>query len=187
NPAGFPWTTLNINPEGSVAMRNRHHPITHAGFGYSASLIEYLLDKYKSEGVNLVSVGGSEEEKGMQCYKLILRNPSYKMISYTASEGETTLSIAAKLHINYISILDNNPTVSGTGYVKGGTVLSVPNDYASGMELLVRKDTLFPVRFKVYDEKGLFEDYSFYDLNTNPVYDEKDFAYDNPAYGFKCK
>ncbi|HEY1407117.1 MAG TPA: DUF1571 domain-containing protein, partial [Spirochaetota bacterium] len=35
NPAGFPWTTLNVNPEGSVAMRNRHHPITHAGFGYS--------------------------------------------------------------------------------------------------------------------------------------------------------
>lgn len=184
NPGGFPWKILNINPTGSLALRNRHHPVTHAGFEYTAALIQYLLDKYKADNSRLITLEGTEQIHGAECHKLVLKNPSYKMVTYKTSEGETALSIAAKLKLNYVTLQDYNPSISGPGSVPAGIVLNVPNDYASGMEVFVRKSDLFPVRFRIFDQKGLFEDYLFSDVKINPQFSEKDFSAKNPDYGF---
>jgi Protein of unknown function (DUF1571) len=186
-PGGFPWKILNLNPYGSLALKNRHHPITHAGFEYTALLIQYPLDKYKSENPRLITIEGSDQVHGADCYKLVLKNPAYQMTTYKTSMGETVLSIASKLKLNYTTIQENNPSItaaSGLGTIPANTVLTVPNDYASGMEVFIRKNDLFPVRFKIYDAKGLFEDYSFYDVKPNPAFNDIDFSETNPEYGF---
>jgi outer membrane lipoprotein-sorting protein len=185
NPAAFPWATLNLDPQGSLALKNKHHPIMNAGFTYMVSLLEYLLNKYGDDAARNITLTGSDTVKGVPCYRLVFRNPGYKMISYTVGKGETPLSIARKLRINYQSILENNSSVDGLGKIDKGTVLAVPNDYASSMEMYIHKEMLYPVRLVVSDLKGVFSDYTFTEVVINPAFNNADFSDNNPEYGFK--
>jgi outer membrane lipoprotein-sorting protein len=184
NPNSFPYVNLNLAPEGSLVLEKHHHTIFDGGFVYTTSIIEYLLNKYKSQSTKLITNNGIVNVNGSDCYYLTFVNPGYRLTTYMVKENETPLSIAKKLQINYYSILDNNPSVKGIGKIKPGTVIIVPNDYASKMELYIHKEKYYPVQLKIYDHKGLYEDYSFLNVIINPKFTDKDFSEDNPAYHF---
>jgi hypothetical protein len=185
NPNAFPWVSVNLNPEGSLMLDNHHHSMFDAGFAYTFSLLEYLLKKYEPESTNMIVFNGVVKVKEVECYHLTFTNPHFAMVSYTTLPGETPISIAKKLHINYYSILENNPAVKGIGSIKAGTRITVSNDYASKMDLYIHKEKLYPVNIKVYDNKGLYEEYLFSQVDMNPALKDIDFSESNPEYHFK--
>jgi hypothetical protein len=181
NPNTFPWVNVSLSPEGDISLADRHHSIFDAGFAYTASILEYLLKKYQTP--KLMTLNGLVKMQGADCYYLTFANPSYQMTTYTTLANETSLSIAKKLHLNFYSILENNPKLNISGTIKTGTVLTVPSDYASKMELYIQKDKFYPTCMRVYDSKGLYEEYTFNDVVINTLKDI-DFSADNPKYGF---
>jgi outer membrane lipoprotein-sorting protein len=184
NPNAFPWVTLNLDPEGSLMLDNHHHSLFDGGFAYTTSLIEYLINKYEAQSSKLIVNNGVVKVAGSECYYFTFSNTNYKLVNYTTVEGETPLTIAKKLHLNYFTILDNNSHISGLGKIDAGTKLNVPNDYASKMELYIHKEKLYPVYLKIYDHKGLYEEYTFMNVIINPVFNGNVFSADNPNYNF---
>lgn len=184
NPGGFPWVSLNLDPEGELMLENRHHSIFDAGFNYTTSVLEYLLDKYSSQTVNLMKLNDIETIHGIECYSITFTNPNYRHILYTAKNGDTPLSIARKLHINFYSVMENNDGLKPNTKIKEGTKLIVPNDYASKMELYINKNLMYPVFLQIYDQKGLYEEFLFRYVKINPPFKEIDFSEMNPAYKF---
>jgi len=184
NPNAFPWVTLNLEPEGSIMLDKHHHSLFDGGFAYTSSLIEYLFQKYEPQISKLIVNKGVVKYAGSDCYYFTLTNPNYKLVNYTVGANETSLSISRKLKINYFSIIENNPSVSGISVIKEGTKLVVPNDYASKMELYIHKDKLYPVLIKIFDAKGLFEEYTFTNVVLNPAFKSDVFSAGNTAYNF---
>jgi hypothetical protein len=184
NPNSFPWVNLNLDPEGTIALEKHHHSIYDGGFIYTTSVIEYLLNKYKQQYPNLITSNGIVKMAGVECYHFTFVNSGYRLINYTVRDNETPLSIAKKMRINYYSILDNNPSVKGIGVIKPGTLITIPNDYASKMELYIHKEKFYPVHLKIFDHKGLYEEYTFSNVIINPKFTDLDFSENNPAYNF---
>lgn len=184
NPNAFPWVSLNLDPEGSLMLDKHHHSLLDAGFNYTISLIEFLINKYKADAPKIIKDNGLVKVQNVNCYYYTLSNPNYKLISYTTGDNETVLTIAKKLKLNYYMILENNPHIKGLGVIKKGTVLSVPNDYASKMEMYIHKDKLYPVNLKIYDHKGLYEEYTFTNVDLNAPLKNVDFSAENPNYDF---
>jgi len=184
NPGGFPWVTLTLNPESDLMLENRHHSIYDSGFGYSISVIEYLMEKYSSQTSKLLTFNDIETIHGIECYSITFNNPNYRNVLYTAQADDTPLSIAKKLHINFYSIIENNSGLKPTTKIKAGTKLIVPNDYALRMEMFIHKTLLYPVLLEVFDNKGLFEEFLFRYVKINPPFKDIDFSEDNPSYKF---
>ncbi len=184
NTNSFPWVSLNLDPEGSLMLDKHHHSVLDAGFTYTISLIEYLINKYKVDAPKIIKDNGMVKIQNINCYYFTLSNPNYKLTSYTTQANETVLTIAKKLKLNYYTILENNPTIKGLGTIKPGTKLTIPNDYASKMEMYIHKDKLYPVYLKIYDHKGLYEEYTFTNVELNAPLKDIDFSADNPNYGF---
>ena len=184
NPNAFPWITLSLDPYGSLMLNNHHHSIFDAGYAYTFGIIEGLFRKYQSQISTMVSTNGLYKVSGVSCYSLIFTNPNYKLVAYTTGANETPISIASKLNINYYSVIENNPDLSATDKIKQGTKIMVPNDYASKLEIYVSKDGMYPVYLKIYDLKGLYEEYTFTNVVINSGISANDFSKDNPAYGF---
>lgn len=184
NPNAFPWVSLNLDPEGSLMLDKHHHSLLDAGFNYTISLIEFLINKYKADAPKIIKDNGLVKVQNISCHYYTLSNPNYKLVKYTTGENETVLSIAKKLKLNYFMILENNSHVKGLGTIKAGTVLSIPNDYASKMEMYIHKDKLYPVYLKIYDHKGLYEEYTFSNVELNAPLKDIDFSAENPNYDF---
>jgi Protein of unknown function (DUF1571). len=184
NPGSFPWVNLNLEPEGDLMLQDRHHGIFDAGFGYTISLLEYLMNKYPDQKDQLIKYNGVYKLQGVDCYYLTFTNPNYKLITYVAGFNETPISIAKKNHLNFYSIIDNNKSLKPTEVIKPGTKLQIPNDYALKMELLIHKDKLYPVHLKIYDHKGVYEEYYFQQVTLNPPFKDIDFSEKNPDYKF---
>lgn len=184
SPASFPWVTMNLHPESPLVLNNRHHPVQDAGFNYFCQIIGSLLQKYDNKGVQIV--GGFSRIKvfGTDCYAITLVNPSYKVSEFEVKSEETPLTLASKLNLNFYTILENNRGLKINEVITPGTRLAVPNDYGSRIELYIHQDKLYPVNLKVYDDKGLYEEYVFSDVEINPVFDTSVFSPENPLYSF---
>jgi hypothetical protein len=184
NPNSFPWINLNLDPEGGLMLQDRHHSIFDAGFSYTVSLLEYLLNKYQAQDDQLIKYNGILKIQDVECYYLTFTNPYYKLITYVTQANETPFTIAKKNHINFYSIIENNPWLKAAEVINPGTKLLIPNDYASKMELYVHKDKFYPVYIKVFDNKGIYEEYYFQHVIINPTFTDLDFSAKNPAYNF---
>jgi hypothetical protein len=184
SPASFPWVTMNLHPESPLVLNNRHHSVLDAGFNYICQIIESLLQKYESKGAQIIDGFSKVKVFGTDCYAITLTNPFYKVSEIEVKGKETPLTLARKLNLNFYTILENNPGLKINDVINTGNRLAVPNDYGSRIELYIHQDKLYPVDLKVYDSKGLYEEYIFTDVDINPVFDGHVFSPENPTYSF---
>ncbi len=184
NPNSFPYINLNLDPYGSLMRADQHHTIHEMGYQY---LYDILKDGYKKAGDNLnkyFTVMPDEKHNGRDCYKLAIAFPDFAWVPYTVKKGENLTTIARKLRVSEYMVLENNPKLGGYNDVKEGQVIKVPNAYAKMTLLLVDKEYLLPVNNKVFDEKGLFETYEYFDLKVNPPIAPEEFTKDFNGYNF---
>jgi outer membrane lipoprotein-sorting protein len=184
NPNSFPYINLNLDPYGSLMRADQHHTIHEMGYQY---LYDILRDGYKKAGDNLnkyFTVMPDEKHNGRDCYKLAITFPDFEWIPYTVKKGENLTTIARKLRVSEYMVLENNPKLGGYTDVKEGQVIKVPNAYAKMTLLLVDKEYMLPVNNKVFDDKGLFETYEYFDLKVNPPIAPEEFTKTYKDYNF---
>lgn len=183
HPDGFPYYTLNLDPFGKY-MRTGHHSMFESAPGYFAGLLANTRRKLGDKFPACLKDEGPAEFDGRPCRKLTLENPGFGYVAYTAGAGENVDSLAKKFNAAPYLILEKNPELKGFGAIAAGRKLLVPTDYALKTTFLIDDKTHLPLVEWVYDDKGLFEKYEYSGLETDLVFQDRDFARDNPAYHF---
>jgi LysM repeat protein len=185
NPNSFPYINLYLDPTGSLMRQDQHHTIHEAGFDYFSSIIEANVRKSGDRFDQFFLPEGEETINGRACYKIIINNKDYGFTKYTVQKGETLISIARKLYVGEFKILAlNKPKVGDYKDVKVGQVITVPNAYAKYVLLYVDKISFLPIGVRIFDEKGLYEQYDYYNVQVNPSFEEAEFTKDYKDYNF---
>jgi outer membrane lipoprotein-sorting protein len=185
NPNSFPYITLNLDPYGGAMRKDNHHTIHEVGFGYISDIISYMTRKPGNEYDKYFSYQGEILFDNRPCYKVVIDYSSaFKYIPYTVKPGETLTSIGYEHFVNDYLILEKNPDLDDYYDVKPGQVIQMPNAYAAKTVLYIDKANYMPILQAMYDEKGLYEQYEFLNLQVNPKIPEEEFTKDYKDYNF---
>ena len=184
NPFTFPYINLNLDPMGALMRKNQHHTIHELGMEYIAEIIKNGMKHY---GVMLYKhfvIMGEEKHFGRNCYKLSATFPDFKWLPYTVKKNETIISIANKFSVSEFMILEKKQGATDYKDVKEGEVILVPNVYAKLFFVMIDKEKMLPISVEIFDDKGLFESYEFYNLQVNSTILAEEFTEDYKAYHF---
>jgi LysM repeat protein len=183
NPGTFPYVNLNLDPFGSLMRKNQHHTIFDADFKYAVGVLDLLLKKYPAQAKSLIKFEGTASRNGVECYKFSLSNPNFTYVDYVVQPGDNLTKIANKFKVNDYMILEYNK-LSGYNSVKPGQTIKVPNDYAKALDLYMDKNRYIPITLSIYDEKGLYEQFDFYNTVLDPTFSSDEFSPSFKEYGF---
>ncbi len=183
-PSSFPWTTISLDPMGNTMRAGQHHTIFEMGFNQILNITDFLLKKYGTQTENMLKLNGTTTWDGHNCYQLTLDNPNFKYLNYTVQKGETLLTIASRLKISEYMILENNPSIENYRDVKAGQIIRIPSDYARKITIYLDQKTSLPVVISVFDDKGLFEQYEYHNLQVNPPLKDAEFTKGYKDYKF---
>lgn len=184
NPFTFPYINLNLDPMGALMRKNQHHTIHELGMEYIAEIIKHGMKHY---GVMLYKhfvIIGEEKHFGRNCYKLSATFPDFKWLPYTVKKNETIISIANKFSVSEFMILEKKQGATDYKDVKEGEVILVPNVYAKLFFVMIDKEKMLPISVEIFDDKGLFESYEFYNLQVNSTILAEEFTEDYKDYHF---
>lgn len=184
NPNAFPYITLSLDPRGSTMRNNNHHTVYEVGFDYVTSIVESISDKSGNDFNKYFIHNGDTVFNGKPCYKVLIDYTPFSYVNYTVKAGETLPVIADKLLVSDYMILTLNPTIDDYNDVKAGQVIKVPTAYARKTVLYIEKTTFLPLVQRMYDDKGLFAQYEFYDVQLNPTISQEEFTKGYKDYDF---
>lgn len=184
-PNSFPYINLNLDPMGNLMRQDQHHTINEMGFDYFGSIIEYVILKFGDKLEQGVKYDGEERYNNRPCHKVTINNKDFAQTTYTVGTSENLTSIARKLFVAEYMIVEMNPKLKDYfDILKPGQVIKVPNYYAKTVILYIDQFYHLPIGVKVYDDKGLFEEYNYHFLQVNPKFDENEFTRDFKEYKF---
>ena len=184
NPNGFPWINIKLDPNGSTMRKDQHHTIMDAGYNLVVAILEHLFSKYGTESISMVRNKGTITWDNKSCWEIEMNNPFFGYINYTVKEGETLVSIADRLKLSEYMILENNSAVSSYEDVSAGQVIKIPNDYSPRIVLFIEKERMIPLVMKIYDDKGLYEQYEYRNITINSSFDAQEFSATFHEYDF---
>jgi outer membrane lipoprotein-sorting protein len=180
----FPWTLMNLDPIGNLMRRGQHQSIFKSGFNFFVGALENFCNKYDRDLDKMLNYEGIVDYAGILCYKITVNNTHFSYLPYRVDPGENMETISGKLCISDYMILEKNPKIKSYEDIAPGTQILIPSDYAKVITLYVDKQKMIPVGVKVFDDQGLFEEYTFVDVVLNPTFTVQDFDKNNPSYGF---
>ncbi len=185
NTNGFPWVNISLDPMGSTARENQHHTLYESGYAHLISILEHLTAKYQKDIESMINTTGTITWNGRPCWIISFNNPNFKYYQYTVQKGETILTIATREKLSEYMILEmNKKKVSSYTNVSTGQIITVPNDYSPKMELYIDKLNYAPLVMKIYDDKGIYEYYEWYNVVINPTFKSNEFDRNFPDYDF---
>lgn len=183
-PHVFPYLTLMLNPNGNLMRKNQHYTIHELGFDFIGKTIALAVSKEKEDMLKSLSYVGKHEKNGYNCYMVVYESSAFNFFSYKVGHKETVTHIAAKFNVNDYLLRCKNNLFNDFGYIKEGTVISVPYYYCKRAILYIDEKTMIPVSISVYDDVGLFECYDFYNIIINKPIDQKEFTKGYKDYHF---
>ena len=184
NPGTFPFINLNLDPYGSLMRKDQHHTIHEMGFQYLADILKEGIKRSGNKLDKYFVFLGEEKFNDRACYKLSISFPDFGWGPYTVKKGENITTISRKLRVSEYMVLENNPKYTWYNDVKEGQIIQVPNAYAKQTLILIDKEYLVPVNNKIFDDKGLFETYEYYNLQINSSISSEEFTKDYKGYHF---
>ena len=184
NPDIFPYITMSFYPESNLLKAGGHHTLKDAGFDLLDEIFRFYEAEFNDELYKFLDNRGVVNWKGLNCYKLILNHPTYKISNYTAEENETLLKIAKDKLLNSYKIKQLNPSIKENKNLNEGQIINLPNAYAKKVIIYLAMDSFLPVYQEIYDEIGLYEKYVYKDLTFGKKIPQKEFSVDNDEYGF---
>lgn len=186
NPVSFPYINLDLNPNGSIMRKNRHHTIFEAGGKYLAEVIQESVDKAIEVGEfkKRFFYKGQVEYNGYTCHNVEIYNDDYALDSYTVKPSEDVVDIARKLMVPEYKILETNDDLDHYDDVSEGDQITVPRFYGKRIVLYIDTNTFIPWYQRIEDENGVFAEYFMKACYLNPEFTEETFSRANEAYGF---
>ena len=185
NPNGFPWINLHLDPNGAMMRESTHHTIFESGFKYFGNILEKIISKYKDDIDKLITNSGTIDYSGISCIKLILNNSEFAIKNYTVKEGETILSIAREKSLSEHMIVELNDNLADySTAISKGDIVKLPSAYAKKMVMYIDKKRKIPIMIRVFDDKGLYEQYDYTKVVLNPQFNLAEFSKNYKEYGF---
>lgn len=185
NPNGFPWVNVWLDPMGERMRGGQHHNIYRSGFGYVMRVFRHIFDKHQDDLENYISMETVTKVNGMKSYKITYSSPDFYYYQYKVKKGETISSIADKMMISEYKIIEQNESIdSFNENIEEGQQLTLPSEYAKSLNLYIDTQRYIPLKIQVFDDKGLYEEYSYPEIRLNPGFNENTFSLENPEYGF---
>jgi hypothetical protein len=185
NPAAFPWTTLSLDPLGNTMRTGSHHSIFKSGYSFINKVLKYVYSKHSSEDLDKMLVYEGLVNYGkILCHKITFENADFAYVNYKVLPGENMEDISNKLLIDDYMVLEKNKTLNNIEDIKPGMLLKVPTQYGKSFVLYFSQQNNMLLGIKIYDEVGLWEEFSYSNVKLNPKFTDTDFSSDNPAYGF---
>ncbi|MGE0567200.1 MAG: DUF1571 domain-containing protein [Bacteroidia bacterium] len=184
-PNSFPYFNLNLDPLGDLMRQDQHHTLHEMGYDYFASIIGYSAAKIDTRFNEVFAFAGEEKVNNRNCYKITINNDDFKYVNYTVGPKESITTIARKLHVcEYMIVEQNKKFKDYFDILKPGEVIKVPNWYCKKVEMYIDKYHFLPIRIKVEDDKGLFEEYNYNFLQVNPDFKDEEFTRTYKDYHF---
>lgn len=180
-PAAFPYITLSLDPNGSLMRKGQHHTVLQAGFGMIADLLNGPDGKADNPYTRSFRYAGDSTAQGQPCYVLRSDYPQFRYVAYRVGKNETIGSVAARFGCGEYRIVERN-NLSIDSKLTEGQVLQVPNAYGRRVLVVVNAKTYLPASVTVYDERGLYEKYSFLDVVANQPIPAAEFSKDYKGY-----
>jgi hypothetical protein len=180
-PAAFPYITLSLDPIGSLMRKGQHHTVLQAGFGMIADLLAGSDGHGDNAYTRSFRYAGDTTAQGQPCYTLRSDYPQFRYITYRVGKNETIASVAARFSCGEYRILERND-LSVDSKLAEGQVLQVPNAYGRRVIVVVDAKTYLPASVTVYDDKGLYEKYSFLNVVANQPIPLAEFSTDFNGY-----
>lgn len=185
NPNSFPYVTLSLDPYGSTMRNNNHHTVHEVGFDYINGIISFIAQKSGNDFDKLFLYQGDTLFNNKECYKILIDYTPFAYVNYTVKQNETLKDIGYKLFVSDYMILElNEDDVDDYDDVEAGQEIKVPNAYARKTFLYIDKKTNLPLIQRMYDDKGLFAQYEFYNLQLNPAIAPAEFTKSYKDYNF---
>ena len=180
-PGSFPYITLSLNPTRSLMRRGQHHTVLQAGFGTIADLLGNSGGQGSTVFTRSFRYAGDTLAQGQPAYILRSDYPQFRYITYKAGPNETIHSIANRLGCGEYRILERNGLSIDSKLIEG-QVLQVPNSYGRHTILVVNIKTYLPASVTVYDDRGLYERYTFLNVIPNQLISAAEFTKDYQGY-----
>jgi hypothetical protein len=174
-PHTFPWVPLNLHKDDWIVRKSGHHTPDRAGYGYTLGIFEALLKKHENDLDEMLHFGEEQQYDGKMCQIIRLENPHFRWQAYTVKEGESLISIAKERHLSEYMIYDRNADLKNFTDIKAGQIIQIPTDYAAVMDIWIDKESMLPIKFTIYDDRGLFEEFGYKDIKINIPLDDNDF------------
>jgi hypothetical protein len=171
-PNGFPYFTMTLDPMGFLMRRNNHHTVNEIGFSYIGEILNY---NYK-QNPELFTYNGIVNWKNMKCYEIQAYDENFSIINYKVQKNEDLNVIAQKLRISEFMILENNPKLAGYNSVKENDIIKIPSRYGKKITFYIDAKTNLPVKLVIFDNKGVFEDYEYTEIDINPKFNPNLFS-----------
>ncbi len=184
SPGSFPFVNISIKVNSSLARKDAHHPITNIGFDYLMGLLSEFIKASGEKFYSYISVSDTVKWDNRSCIILKFDYTDYRIVDYTVKQNEDIIQIADKLRLNDYSILVLNPSIDDFDDVKPGQVIKVPNFYCRSIEFYIDRISWLPIKQKISDGKGLYENYEMKSFILNPVFQSDEFDPDYKDYGF---
>lgn len=184
NPAKFPYINLNLDPYGDILRTGQHHTIFELGFKYMSGIVKDSYKRFGNKIDDYVLLEGEVTWRGRQCYKAIIDNKDFAYVDYTVKNGEDILDIAKKHFVSEYMILEMNKGVNDYDDVKAGQTIKIPNTYCRKIVFYIDKENFLPIYQKLWDDKGLFAEYEYFNVKVNPSISDAEFTPDYKGYGF---
>jgi hypothetical protein len=183
-PHVFPYITLLLNPTGNLMRKNQHYTIHELGFDFLGYTIALALSKEKENMLKSLSYLGKHEKNGYNCYMVVYESSAFNYFTYETGPKETVATIASKFNVNDYLLRVKNNLFNHFDYIDQGTKLQIPNYYCKRAIFYVDEKTMIPVNVSVYDDKGLFECYDFFNIIINKPIDPIEFTRSYKDYHF---
>lgn len=183
NMNGFPWINLTLDPYGMTMRKHQHHTVHDSGFDLLASILARNLQEFNPQEQTLTRKD-DVYWLGEKAIQIEMINKAYKTKRYKVNGRENIAEIAKKFNVNEYAILELNPECDNYEDVRNGQELIIPSHYGVTMNLYISKKTMLPLIVRVYDHKGLFEEYDYTKFQLNPQFATNEFEANFVEYDF---
>jgi len=185
NPNGFPYVNLHLSPIGKLMRKGQHQTILRLGYAYLGDVLSHSLAKFPDIYKKYVHRLEDTIWDNTSCYKVDINFTQYTATPYKViHEGETVSKIASKNFLSDYEVLTLNNISWYEDELKIGKQLQLPAAYARHVVLFIEKKNNLPVVIRVYDDKGLFELYEFFNVQLNSTILDSEFTENYSDYHF---
>jgi hypothetical protein len=175
--------TIGLEPLGNKMRSGQHHTLLDGGVSTINRLMQKTYITHAKEMEANAVIEPLVVFMGKNCLKMTLNSTTFAYSKYVGKKGDNAAKLAKDKLLSEYLILEKNNLSNYEESLEGRTIL-LPNLYNKKSILYLDLETHIPIHQEFYDDMGIFEQYTYFNIKQNPVFNALDFNKDNKTYGF---